>query len=267
MSVVEPIEVADRFRPTRSPLLWLCEREIVRYLKIWQYTIAGHAMSALLFVIVFGLALNGHIQGLDGTPYARFILPGLLIQAVVTVGFINGTTTLYEARHDRYINDVLASPLRWWEFNLALVVGSVTREILTGGAVLAIALPLTGGGIASPAVALGGLTAVLIASAQAGVIVGNYCKSVDQIYSIEMLVVIPLGFLGGTFYAVSKLPAFWGTLTHFNPIFYFIEVMRAGLLGRADISSLAALGASALIALLLTAWSLLVFRSGAQLKP
>ncbi len=98
-------------------------------------------------------------------------------------------------------------------------------------------------------------------------IVGNYCKSVDQIYSIEMLVVIPLGFLAGTFYAVSKLPALWGTLTHFNPIFYFVEVMRAGLLGHADIASVWALAASVLIAAVLTVWSLLVFRSGAQLKP
>lgn len=267
MSVITPRPVEARFRPLRSPFLWLCEREIVRFLKIWQYTIVGHALSALLFMIVFGIALKGDVSGLDGVTYAQFILPGLLIQAIVTVGFINGTTTLYESRHDRYINDVLASPLRWWEINLALVIGGVFRSLLTGAVVLVIALPLAGGSVAQPLLALAGLACVLVASAQAGVIVGNYFRGIDQIYSIEMLVLIPLGFLGCTFYSLSKLPPTWAVLTHLDPIFYFVEVLRAGMLGRADLNSGIALGVSFGIALALTAWSLQVFRTGSQLKP
>ena len=99
----------ERFRPVRSSFRWLLEREVLRYLKIWHFTIAKHVLSALLFIVVFGLALGRHIAGVHGVPYARFILPGLAGQAVMNVGYINGTTSLFEARRDRYIHDVLAS--------------------------------------------------------------------------------------------------------------------------------------------------------------
>jgi ABC-2 type transport system permease protein len=146
------------FSPQRSPFSWLLEREVVRYLKIWHFTIAGHIMSALLFVLVFGLALSDRIDGVSGVPYDRFIIAGLLGQAVLNVGYINGTTSLFEARRDRYLNDVLASPLRWWEINLALVLGGVIRGVLTGAGILAIAMPLTGATVHRPLVfALGAL--------------------------------------------------------------------------------------------------------------
>lgn len=255
------------FEPQRAPFLWLCEREIIRFLKIWPYTIAGHAISGLLFVIVFGLALSGHVSGLDGVPYERFIVPGIAMQSVITVGFFNGTTTLYEARHEGYIHDVLASPLRWWEINAALVVGSAVRGALTGLAVLAIAMPITGVGVARPLVLLVTCVALLVAAAQAGILVGTYYISVDRIYAVEMLVLIPLGFLAGTFYTVSQLPHAWAVLTHFNPLFYFVEGMRLGLLGKGEIGAGLALAVVVAVALVLSAWSLAVFRTGAQLKP
>ncbi len=105
---------------------------MLRFLKIWHFTIVGHVVSALLFVVVFGFALDGRVSGVQGIPYSQFILPGLAAQAMLNVGYINGTTSLFEARHYRYVNDVLASPLRWWEVNAALVTGGIVREVLTG---------------------------------------------------------------------------------------------------------------------------------------
>ena len=102
-------------------------------------------------MIVFGSALGRHVDPIDGVAYGQFIVPGLFAQAILTVGFFNGTTSLFEARRDKYINDVFASPLRWWEINAALVTGGVVRGIIVGAGVLAIALPLTGiGGVARP---------------------------------------------------------------------------------------------------------------------
>ena len=178
---------------------------MLRFLKIWHFTIAGHVVSALLFVVVFGFALDGRASGVPGVSYAQFILPGLAGQAMLNVGYINGTTSLFEARHYRYLNDVLASPLRWWEVNAALVTGGIVREVLTGAGVLLVGVPLTGVGLQRQAILLAAAVAVLVIGAQLGVLVGSYARSLDQVYAIETLLVLPLGFLGGIFYPVSRL--------------------------------------------------------------
>jgi ABC-2 type transport system permease protein len=254
------------FRPQRAPFTWLLEREVVRYLKIWQFTIAGHVISALLFVVVFGFALAHRIEGVHGVPYDRFIVPGLLGQAVLNVGYINGTTSLFEARRDRYINDVLASPLRWWEINVALVLGGMIRGVLTGLGILAIAIPLTGASVERPLVVAVGSLAILIVSGQLGVLAGAYARTLDHVYSFETLVVLPLGFLGGIFYSVSQLPAAWHDLSEANPVFYIVQALRIGFLGSGDIPAGVALGMLWLFAIALSLWSLLVFRSGRRLK-
>jgi ABC-2 type transport system permease protein len=267
MSVAAPRAYDAPFRAERSAFLWLLEREVVRFLKIWRYSIAGQVLSALLFLVVFGIALGDRISAVGGIPYERFILPGLVVQAVLTVGYINGTTSLYEAKRDRYLNDVLASPLRWWEVNLALVLGGVVREVLTAGAILAIAVPLTGVGVARPLVAGGATLALLVAAAQVGVLVGTYGSSLDHIYSLETLVVLPLAFLGGTFYAIDRLPGVWSVVSRFDPALYFVEGFRIGLLGEGAIPSWVALLVASGLALGLSIWSLALFRSGARLKP
>jgi len=267
VSISAPPAYDRPYRAERAAFLWLLEREVVRFLKIWRFTIAGQSLSALLFLIVFGFALSGRITGIGGIPYDRFILPGLVVQAVIMVGYINGTTSLFEARHDRYLHDVLASPLRWWEINLALVLGGVVREILTAAGILVIAVPLTGIGVQRPLVTSVAALALLISAAQVGVLAGAYSTSLDHVYSIEALVVLPLGFLSGIFYSTSRLPEAWNVLSHLNPILYYVEALRSGLLGHGSLPALAALAAAVGGAALLSGWSLLVFRSGAQLKP
>jgi ABC-2 type transport system permease protein len=162
------------FAPERSPFLWLVEREILRFLNIWKYAVLGPVLSAVLFVIVFDSALGRHVDPIDGVGYGQFIVGGLLAQAILSVGFFNGTTSLYEARHDRYINDVFASPLRWWEINAALVVGGMVRGIVVGAGFMAIAVPLARvGGVARPFVFGFGTLGVLVVAAQIGVIAAS----------------------------------------------------------------------------------------------
>jgi len=254
------------FRAERSPFTWLLEREVVRYLKIWHFTIAGHVVSALLFVLVFGLALGTRIASVEGVPYDRFIVAGLVGQAVLLVGYINGTTSLFEARRDRYLHDVLASPLRWWEVNLALVLGGVIRGVITGVGILAIAIPLTGETVQRPFVLALGAAGALLMAGQVGVLAGAYARTLDHVYSLETLVVLPLGFVGGIFYSVSQLPPLWHALSEVNPVFYIVQTLRIGFLGSGDIPVGVALGVLWAFAIALSVWSLLVFRSGRRLK-
>lgn len=258
---------AQKFETDRSPLLWLIEREVLRFLNIWQYTIVGPVLSTSLFVIVFGTVLNQHVSAIGGVPYGQFIVPGLFAQAIVTVGFINGTTSLFEARRDRYIHDVFASPLRWWEINAALVAGGVVRGVIVGAGVLVIALPLSHiHGIADPLLFAAGTIGVLLVAAQVGVIAGSLASSLDHLYAMESVVVLPLGFLGGVFYSVDQLPAPWDQASLINPVFWLVQVERAGLLGHADVGAGAALAVVWTMAIGLSAWSAVLF-GAERLKP
>lgn len=255
------------FRAQRPAFTWLLQREIVRYMKVWYYTVAGQVLAALLFVFVFGLALGSRIDPVRGVPYDQFILPGLVVLAVITAGYIQGSASLFEARKDRFINAVLASPLRWWEINLALVLGSIVRGVLISSAILAIAMPLTGSHIARPGYLIAAFGAILLLSAQAGMIAAMYNQTQEHVAAIQVLVVQPLCFLGGVFYSVHDLAPAWRTVSHLNPVFYAVQALRYGMIGDADISPTLALLVVIGAAVVVGGFLAHKFRTGDRLKP
>jgi ABC-2 type transport system permease protein len=254
------------YRPARSPFSWLLERELLRFLRIWRYTIAGQALAPLMMLVVFGFALNHQVTEAGGIPYNRFILPGLVAQTIVICGYANGTTSLFDARRDRYLNDVLASPLRWWEINLACVTAAFIRSIITGGIVAGIGIAIVHGSVQRPLVLLAGVPAVMIVWGQIGVLAGVHIRSMDQNIALQQLIVQPLTFLGGTFYSVSALPGVWNVVSHLNPVFYGVQLVRIAFLGRADTSTAVTLAILWGLAAVLSVWSLVVFRTGRTLK-
>lgn len=263
----EPLPLEAPFAPARSPLLWFLEREVRRFTNVWIYTLFGPVVSSLLFVVVFGSALGHRVDAIDGVPYGRFIVPGLLTQAIVNVGFFNGSTSLFEARQEAYIHDVYASPLRWWEINFAYLGAAVLRGLIVGAGVLATAIPLTGGtSVKNPAVLIAGTIGVLVVAAQTGILAGALSKSLDQNYAMESIILLPLGFLGGIFYSVNDLPPAWGVISRIDPIFWLVQVERIGFLGHADVSGWVAVLVVWGVAGLLSAWTMLIFATG-RLKP
>jgi ABC-2 type transport system permease protein len=150
--------------------------------------------------------------------------------------------------------------------NLACVLAAVIRGIITGGVVAAVGISIVGGSLARPLVLIAGVAATLIVAGQAGVIAGVYVKTMDQNISLQQLVVQPLTFLGGTFYSVSTLPAVWNVLTHVNPVFYAVQALRISFIGSGDVPAGTDLAVLWGMALVLTAWSLSLFRSGRKLK-
>jgi ABC-2 type transport system permease protein len=255
------------FVEERRGLLWLCEREIVRFLKLWMQTLTAPVVSSALFIVVFGLALGDAIKPVDGVSYKQFIVPGLIVQAVLTAAFSNNASTVIQARMDRFINDVLSSPLRWWEVNVGLAIGGVVRGLSTGLLLFALAAAMTGIGVADPLVLLVATILVLIAFAQLGVLTGIYANSWDAMAFMSSLVILPLSFLGGTFYSVDRLPPAWEVVSHFNPMFYIVQAYRIGFLGEGDVPAWLALLVLAALAAGLSAWAAWVFRTGHRLKP
>src|ERR687896_2490820 len=213
---------------THRGLRALSSRETARVLKLWTQTIAAPILSSALFIVVFGLSLGDRIREIDGVPYDRFIVPGLLAMAMAQAAYANNSATVFQARFDRYLNDVLAAPMRGWEVNLGLNLGGAVRAVLIGAGLAAIALPLTGVPVREPLVLLAGVVLLLVLFCSFGVIVGVYAESWDHTAFVTNIVILPLSFLGGVFYAIDSLPSPWEELSHANPIFYLINAVRYG---------------------------------------
>src|SRR6266498_1831406 len=124
------------------PLLWLTAREVLRVLKLWTQTIAAPIVASFLFILVFGLSLGGRIKQIDGVDYDVFIVPGLITMAMVQAAYSNNSSSVFQARFDRYLNDVLAAPMRNWEVNLGLSLGGAVRALAIGVSLGLLALPV-----------------------------------------------------------------------------------------------------------------------------
>lgn len=259
--------LAQRLAERHRGLAWLTARETLRVLKLWTQTIAAPILSSFLFIAVFGLSLGGRIKHIGGVEYKQFIVPGLIAMAMVQAAYSNNSSSVFQARFDRYLHDVLAAPMRPWEVNLGLSLGGAVRALLIGLGLLALALPLTGAPIRHPLVLVVAVILALTLFASLGVVVGIYAETFDHHTFVNNIVILPLAFLGGVFYSIDRLPSPWQEISHANPIFYLVSGFRYGFLGVSDVAPGLALGVTAALALATVAWSSWLFRTGRRLKP
>jgi ABC-2 type transport system permease protein len=255
------------FLAARRGLLALSGREVERVLKLWSQTIVAPILSSALFIVVFGLSLGSRIREVDGIAYEVFIVPGLIAMSMAQAAYANNSASVFQARFDRYLNDVLAAPMRGWEVNLALNLGGAVRAVLIGAGLFLIALPVTGIGVAHPLVLLVAMLLLLVLFCSFGVVVGVYAESWDHTAFVTNLVILPLSFLGGVFYSIDSLPSPWQEISHANPIFFLINAVRYGFLGTSDVSVALSLGVTAAMAAITVAWGVWLFATGRRLKP
>ena len=247
-------------------LLWLTKRETLRVSKLWTQTVLAPIVSSGLFIVVFGFSLSGRIKQVEGFPYREFIVPGLITMAMVQAAYSNNSSSIFQARSDRYINDVLSAPMRAWQMNLGYNVGGVLRALAIGVGLGAIAIPATGTPVREPLVLIVAVALGLVLFSALGTIVGIFAETFDHHTFVNNIVILPLVFVGGVFYSIDRLPAPWHELSHFNPLFYLVSAVRYGFLGRADVSVPLALGVTAALAIPVYLWSQWLFSTGRKLK-
>ncbi len=249
-----------------SGLVWLARRETLRVSKLWTQTILAPVVSSLLFILVFGLSLGGRIRNVGAFDYEVFIVPGLIAMAMVQAAYANNASTIFQARSDRYVNDVLSAPMHPWQMTLGFVVGGIYRAFAIGAALLVLCIALTGVPVERPLALAAAVGLGLILFAALGTVVGIYAESWDHTTFIANIVILPLAFVGGVFYSVELLPSPWEELSHFNPVFYLVQAVRFGFLGESDVSVWLSLGVTAALAVPAYLWALWLFRSGRKLK-
>jgi ABC-2 type transport system permease protein len=264
------VGVAQRPAPRPEPwrgLAWLSARECLRVSKLWTQTMLAPVISSILFILVFGLSLGTRIKEISGFDYEVFIVPGLIAMAMAQAAYSNNSSSIFQARSDRYIDDVLAAPMHPWQMNLGLAIGGGFRALLIGAGLLALAIPLTGVPVERP-VALGVAVVLLVALFGAlGVVVGIYAQTFDHHTFVNNIVILPLTFVGGVFYSVDVLASPWEEISHANPLFYLVNAVRYGFLGTSDVSVWLSYAVTGAIAVCVIAWSQYLFSTGHRLKP
>jgi ABC-2 type transport system permease protein len=223
-------------------------------------------VSSVLFIVVFGLSLGGRISGVAGVDYEVFIVPGLAAMAMAQAAYSNNSSSIFQARSDRYIHDVLAAPMWPWQMNLGLSLGGAYRALVIGVAVIALAVPLTGAPVERPLALVAAALLLIVLFGALGTVIGIYAETFDHHMFVNNILILPLTFVGGVFYSIDVLPSPWEEISHANPIFYMVNAVRYGMLGTSDVSVALSFVVTAVIALGAVAWSQYLFSTGRRLK-
>src|SRR5712691_2303250 len=216
----------------RRAAIALAHRETRRVLSLWTQTIVPSVVTAILFLAIFGGALGGHLHAVAGSPYSRFILPGLLVMTVTAQAFANTSTSVFQAKNEGYIDDILSSPLRGRDIALAYPTGGLLRGWLAALLIQLIAAPFTGLPT-HPALLAAALILCGLIFSSLGLITVIWADTFDHHAAVANLVITPLALLGGVFYSADRLTQPWSTLTRIDPLYYLVDAARAGSIDHA----------------------------------
>jgi ABC-2 type transport system permease protein len=255
-----------RLSPRQIRFLALVRRECNRFMKIKRQTIGAPLLETFLYVSVFGAALGSRIDTLHGIRYVVFVIPGLIMMAWAINAFSNNASSILQQKFQRSIDDQLSSPASPLELLLAFSLGGFLRGMSVAVLTFAAASLLVDLPVEHPLVLIVGMFLVGFFFSQLGVLVGVRAEQFDDVAVYQQFVLQPLIFLGGVFYSASLLPEPFETLTHFDPVYYMIGIVRYGFLGFEDINIALALGVLAFATTALFTVNLRLFLRGYRLR-
>lgn len=220
----------------RIALRTLFTKEIRRFSKVWMQTVLSPLVTTSLYFLVFGVALGSRLKEISGVPYIQFVVPGLVMMTMIRDSFLNTSSSLFQAKINGTINDLLTAPIGASEILLSYVAAAMCRSVITGALVLVVALFFTWfplhhlGWVAFFSIFVPATFALL------GIVSALWAEKFDHLAIFPNFVLLPLAFLGGVFYSIDLLPEPWNTISQFNPLLYMVNGLRFGFLGVADVS-------------------------------
>ncbi len=221
--------------PNLVALHTIVRREVMRILRIWGQTLVPPAITMTLYFLIFGSLIGSRIGDMGGFDYMDFIVPGLVMMAIIQNAYGNISSSFFGAKFGRHVEELLVSPLPNWVILLGYVAGAVLRGLMVGVIVLGIAMCFTHVRVPHPLVTLSTVLLAAVVFSLAGFVNAVYAKKFDDIAIVPTFILTPLTYLGGVFYSVSLLPPFWEKASWFNPVLHMVNAFRYGLLGVTDV--------------------------------
>jgi ABC-2 type transport system permease protein len=244
----------------------LLYKELLRFWKVGFQTIFAPMVSTLLYLLIFFHVLEAHVEVYPDVAYTTFLIPGLVMMAVIQNAFANSSSSMIQSKISGNIVFILLSPLSYRAVFFAYILASIARGLLVGLGVYLVTLiffdiPLQLPGWALLFVILG--SAILGAL---GLIAGIWADKFDQLAAFQNFIILPLTFLSGVFYTIHSLPIGWQYLSHLNPFFYMIDGFRYGFFGVSDISPYVSLMVVAICLLAISALAIRMLKTGYKLR-
>ncbi len=216
----------------------ILRKEYIRIVRIWSQTLLPPVMNVALYLLIFGSFIGKRIGMMGNDSYASFIIPGLLLMAVITNSYGNVSSSFFSAKFQKNIEEILVSPIPEWLIVLGFGLGGVIRGALVALCVFLIILVAPGVELKlqNPAFAIVILLLTAGFFSFAGLMNAMFAKKFDDISFIPTFVLTPLTYLGGIFYPLSSLPEFWQKVSAANPVLHIVNALRYAFLGHSDLS-------------------------------
>jgi ABC-2 type transport system permease protein len=214
----------------------ILRKEIRRFLRIWPQTLLPSAITMSLYFVIFGALIGARIGEMGGFTYMEFVVPGLIMMAIVTNSYSNVASSFFGSKFGHSIEELLVSPTPNWVILMGYVCGGVTRGLLVAIIVTTVSLFFTRLSIHSIPVVVISVILTSVLFALAGFINGIFANNFDDISIVPTFILTPLIYLGGVFYSLDLLPDFWAGVSKLNPLVYVVNAFRYGVLGVADVS-------------------------------
>ena len=238
-------------------------KEYFRFIRIWIQTVLPPAITTSLYFVIFGELIGSQLRNIGGYSYMDYIVPGLILLAVISNSYANVVSSFYSSKFQRSVEELLVSPVSNAWILAGFVSGGLIRGLVVGAVVTAVAMCFTNIPFYNPLLSFVVVLLTAILFSLAGFINAVYAKSFDDISIVPTFV---LTYLGGIFYSIDMLPAFWQKLSLANPILYMINAMRYGLLGISDTHLLASFGIIIGFITVLFAFALHLLNTGTGIK-
>ncbi len=222
-------------------------------------------VTTLLFILIFGYSLGRSISQINGFDYIVYILPGLAQNGVINNAFQNSTSSLFMARMERSIENLITSPAHYLQIVFSYILGSILRGLTVGISILVVSMIFVK--FPMPHLGLLFLSWILTSAlfGAIGIVAALLAETWDHVSVIGNYILLPLVYLGGTFYSISNLPHIWRQVSLFNPVYYAIDTTRYALLGVSDHSALISFSFTAFLTVIFIFISLLLFKRGFKL--
>ncbi len=244
----------------------ILSKEILRFMRIWIQTVLPPAITTGLYFLIFGKLIGKRIGPMGGFDYIDFIVPGLILMAVITSAYANTVSSFYQSKFSHFIEELLIAPVPNWVILAGFVSGGVARGLVVGAAVTLVSLFFTDLSVHNIPLTLLVVVLTAVLFALAGFINAVFANSFDDVSIVPTFVLTPLTYLGGVFYSIQLLPDFWRGLSLANPVLYMINAFRYGLLGVSDIPLAIAFSIILAFIAALSGFSLWLLKRGVGIK-
>ncbi|WMW80272.1 ABC transporter permease [Undibacterium cyanobacteriorum] len=240
-------------------------KEVLRFWKVAMQTVTAPIMTAMMYLLIFGQALDGHVK-VHGVSYMAFLIPGLVMMSVLQNAFANASSSLIQSKVTGNLVFIMLPPLSHWEMFSAYVLAAMVRGLVVGLGVFVVTAWFAHLQFAAPLWII--LFALLSAAVLGimGLIAGIWAEKFDQLAAFQNFVIVPLTFLSGVFYSIESLPPVWKTISSLNPFFYMIDGFRYGFTGQSDVAPVQSLFVVSGFMLALGFTAMHMLRSGYKLR-